>query len=301
MIKRGLSSLASLKPLYHLYQTDIRVNGYSQKIFWHILQDRHKNKANQLDYLIYLQNQLIGSFHFFIFSDHNFISFILDPYKANIKIINKILQRVLKSFSMLNINHCIISSTGNDHLINKIIKQRQWHIQKNVLEYIAPSSVSSHAVISDLLIEQAQLQDINALAEINYQCFKQQQTDDIVKNYKIHLNNQYRKIFVLKNTDHKIIGKLHCKEEIDQIVIHDIGILPDYQQKGFGKYMLLKWLQHHSKKYDKPIMVEVDSENSAAIRLYESCQFEIRNTFKYYHFTEADIASLALEILAIHE
>ena len=64
--------------------------------------------------------------------------------------------------------------------------------------------------------------------------------------------------------------------------IHMIGVDPDYQEKGIGKDILLAGLAHLKSKGIHVVELTVDSENQAALSLYESIAFERCSTTEWY-------------------
>ncbi len=86
-------------------------------------------------------------------------------------------------------------------------------------------------------------------------------------------------------------GEVSCKElvgslrldEFDQgIGIYAFGVVPDYRRRGYGRQMLEETIRLVRAESQKPIMLDVEVDNAAAIALYTSCGFQIKTTYDYY-------------------
>lgn len=77
-------------------------------------------------------------------------------------------------------------------------------------------------------------------------------------------------IYLLVNDD-EIIGSVACYgNEIDDLIVNQ-----KYQQKGYGKQLLLWGMQHIRKKNDAPITLHVAEWNQNALTLYKKVGFEV--------------------------
>lgn len=60
----------------------------------------------------------------------------------------------------------------------------------------------------------------------------------------------------------------HCFEENEP---YDVYVLPEYRRRGYGRKLLAKALECNQ---PKGMMLLVETDNTAAIRLYESMNFK---------------------------
>ena len=89
--------------------------------------------------------------------------------------------------------------------------------------------------------------------------------------------NSYRKNFCIENQyiielDDKRIGWLNYIKETVEIEIHQIFILPKYQNKGIGSKILIDII-NTGKNEHKPIKLQVLKSNNKAKKLYEKLGF----------------------------
>ncbi|MEH6943702.1 GNAT family N-acetyltransferase [Bacillus sp. JJ722] len=78
-----------------------------------------------------------------------------------------------------------------------------------------------------------------------------------------------------------IVGKIHIQCELDQSWIYGFVVYPQYQGKGYGRSALTQIvrLEEHNDIY-----IEVATENTNALSLYEKCGFESYQTQDYYDY-----------------
>ncbi len=101
------------------------------------------------------------------------------------------------------------------------------------------------------------------------------------------------KLMVLVDRDSgKLIGSSWMTWDGRRIFLHHFGILPEYQNHGFGKMLAresLEWIRQKGHQ----VKLEVHEQNKAAIRLYENLGFfEFRD---YKIFMIRDVAKIDSE------
>lgn len=297
LVKKGLSLLPSLIPLYELQKRFIHSNGYSAKIYWHMLTQRFRDKDNQYDYLTYSNNRLIASLHIYLFIDSVQISIIVEPQVSAINIINKMLLKALNQIPPEEAKKCILICNNKDKLSNNRYTLWGGHLKFSIKELQAPRLLPEYQNDLLLAIENASIDDIEIILEISATCFNNPFHDQLRQKYLNDLNNNQRHVAIARNAENEIIGKLHVREDENQIVIHEVCILPKYQKQGYGQCLMLQWLQQNASRYeDKPLIVEVLSDNDAAIALYRACGFHENDSFNYYEFDVSYLRTMLVSL-----
>ena len=94
-------------------------------------------------------------------------------------------------------------------------------------------------------------------------------------NYSLQMINDdsLKELFFLKK-DEELIGFIYLHGDDFEKEIYKIGIIREYQGKGLGKYFLEEVIKLSK---TSRLLLEVNSTNKNAIKLYESCNFK-----KYY-------------------
>jgi ribosomal protein S18 acetylase RimI-like enzyme len=80
----------------------------------------------------------------------------------------------------------------------------------------------------------------------------------------------------------ELVGSLRLDETEQAIGIYAFGVVPDYRRRGYGRQMLEEVIRIVRAESRKPLMLDVDVDNAAAIALYTSCGFQIKTTYDYY-------------------
>lgn len=93
--------------------------------------------------------------------------------------------------------------------------------------------------------------------------------DEIEKNYLTDEINQYPYFIII--ADEEPVGCISLKESDNRIFINELLILPNYQNKGIGTYILKNIIQSNYR--NKIIELEVLSVNIKAIKLYKRIGF----------------------------
>ena len=82
-------------------------------------------------------------------------------------------------------------------------------------------------------------------------------------------------IYLLVNED-EIIGSVACYgNEIDDLIVNK-----SFQNKGYGKQLLLWGMKHIREKSNDPIVLHVAKWNDKALSLYQTAGFEITKVEK---------------------
>lgn len=87
----------------------------------------------------------------------------------------------------------------------------------------------------------------------------------------------------LVEIDQKVIGKVKL-ERINGITggIYGLGVLPEYRGKGYGRAILLKSVEKLKEAKSSEIKLQVATQNSKALNLYQSCGFQETSRMDYF-------------------
>lgn len=81
----------------------------------------------------------------------------------------------------------------------------------------------------------------------------------------------------------KIIGSCYMDISSSQLlIILGVCIAPEMQHKGLGMLMMSTLIKNYALQYNKPITLQVSSNNASAKRLYERLGFTITSQFNYH-------------------
>ncbi len=88
--------------------------------------------------------------------------------------------------------------------------------------------------------------------------------------------------FYLATLDQEPIGCLRLDETADSVGIYGFVVRPEYRGRGYGRQLLESVIRTLQATSQRPITLEVETNNTNAIGLYQSCGFEVKTTYDYY-------------------
>ena len=103
-----------------------------------------------------------------------------------------------------------------------------------------------------------------------------------VKQWIRHCLEEPNWRFYLATLDSKPLGCLRLDDMGDQVGIYAFEVRLGYRGLGYGRHMLEEAIRTIRAGTGKPIMLDVETDNTNAIGLYLSCGFEIKTTYDYF-------------------
>ncbi len=275
VFKQSLVNLPSMQPAYDLFQRCESADGFMPKIYWHTLHER-QNDHNALDYLCFADDKLAGMMNILFFSDVAELTILVDPDFRGQKIFKKFMMIGLTKLKSYVVSHYMLISP------NKCERpDATW--DHDEVEMRAPDTAT--LVKPTLILQRAMPEDADILAGVHIECFEKPDREAMRARFATTLLESNRKAYMAKNENGEVIGKVHAREDFNRVYVHDVGIKKAFRQQGYGKSLMLAWLNEYRQDYkDKPIAVEVLGNNTAALKLYESCGFTLTNNYHFWKF-----------------
>lgn len=102
-----------------------------------------------------------------------------------------------------------------------------------------------------------------------------------------------RNFLLLQDTSGKLLGYNWLKITPEAAEIYVIGVAPEQAGHGYGKLLLQAGLERLLELGHSRVELYVDAANTAALRLYQRCGFEIVETHTQYRLGATALQSLA--------
>lgn len=252
-------------------------DGNSIPIYKHLIEKPHPLPCN---ILYYCKEQLAGYLRsFFFFHDACEISLMVDPNLRRKRIGTQLLEAILPIMQNEYISKLIFSTPHkiNDEWFKElglIYRNSELHMQYNLKNKL-------NVKINPAVIRFATHNDIHDLCTIDNYAFPNKKSEP-ESLFNSLLKTANCEIIVL-TFENQVIGKAHIFTETDKIRLTDIGIHPEYRAQGYGRTLLKYCINHCLLRNKTNIVLDVETDNASAIKLYKNLGFEITNSHDYWY------------------
>ncbi|MEG0856792.1 MAG: GNAT family N-acetyltransferase [Terrisporobacter sp.] len=173
---------------------------------------------------------------------------------------------------------CEPQSVDGIEVVKKIEAKHEF--SEYLLSYNCESEAAKIEVSNELKLSKCEIEDIEKIIEINKTIFNEEYEiakSKVVKSFDSERIDQY-----VVSLNNKFIGVVSTNIDNGECSIFGLGILKEYRGVGNGKAMVKKLLKKLNDNEIEDIIIEVDSKNEIAYKLYTACGFEAEMTFNYY-------------------
>ena len=144
--------------------------------------------------------------------------------------------------------------------------------------------------LGNVQIRNCQPADLISVMEINLKTLPEHYSDYFYET----LLRELPEAFLVAEIGKNIIGYMMCKTEygfsnfkklgfVKKGHMVSVAVLPEYRQKGIGKSIITKSIQRIHDTGCAEFYLEVRSSNFAAVKMYESLGFSIRQQLNAYY------------------
>lgn len=146
----------------------------------------------------------------------------------------------------------------------------------------------------DVLIRKAEKGDILYIQEIEEQAFGK---EAYPLTLMIYLYEHCGNYFLIAEVEKQIAGYIvACPEKKDRLHIYSIAVKKHFRRKGIGEKLLKKLIKLAKKHGLKEVFLEVNVENTPAIKLYEKLGFKQTKRIKKYYSDGKDAFIYVLDL-----
>ncbi len=143
-----------------------------------------------------------------------------------------------------------------------------------------------------MLIRRMKLDDIQAVADIEKQCFSQPWSE---KSFEDSISREDTIFLVCE--EEVITGYIGMYLSFDEASITNVAVLPDFRKKGCGQQLVVAAKEAAKEAGSECIFLEVRVSNTPAISLYKRNGFEelgIRKKFYEHPIEDAIIMKVGI-------
>jgi len=253
-----------------------RTDGHFLPVYRHLIDKQHPLACNVL---YYQGTELIGYLRpYFFFVDACEIALMVSPRYRRQGIASRMLQEILPILHEEHIKKLIFSTPPRLQQTWLSSLGFQYYESEYHMQYDPHKKVTIHTKAAP--IRGAITADIPTLCKIDEISFPKKKVDPETL-FQGLLCTPNCNIFVL--TQHnEVVGKAHLFTETDRVRITDIGVLPEARGQGFGSALIKKCINHALIRNKTRIVLDVETTNENALKLYNGLGFNVVNSHDYW-------------------
>ena len=141
----------------------------------------------------------------------------------------------------------------------------------------------------DLLIRRAEGEDVNAIAELEAVCFREEDPWSEGAFYNEIVENHDSTLYLAAVSDGRIVGYMGVWKILDEGHITNVAVDPSYRRKHIAEALISEMIRLTSEAGITSWTLEARVDNEPAIKLYEKMGFEgVGVRPKYYEYDGTD-------------
>ncbi len=280
-IKTTRLSRQELRNIRNLMQECAKEDKFQARLYWNILKDRQIPEFD--DFLYFVEGKLIAYLALFVFKeDKAELNAIVHPKWRRQGIFSYLLKEAGLELDRRKIALCDFICHSSATVALDIAKKYSAEYKYSECEM----QVTHKPTLENLPqveLRLAKEEDIKTLAEIDSACFHTN-VRRMVERFQESMKEKNRRIWIA-SVDGQYVGKAHIRYDEENVAfIHDLGVLPTFQRKGYAKAMVMILRDLLKKEGYSKIALDVLKDNQAAIQLYERCGFELIAEHQFWEF-----------------
>lgn len=234
-------------------------------------------------FLLYEHSKLISLLSMFVPTqkEAEISAYTLPEYRQK-GYFKKLLSKAEGEMQKYNVSDILFVCESQSQSARKVIEKMKakYDFTEYLLKYNNLNTQSIDSPINSVNLLKADLNDTETLINMSMEIFHDSY-EDAESFVKKTFNSDVRQQFIA-SVNNKAVGMCAVNYEEEGTSIFGLGILPEYQGKGYGKQMLILLLENISDENEKDIFIEVESTNDRAFNLYKNSGFETEVAFQYY-------------------
>ncbi|MED1201862.1 GNAT family N-acetyltransferase [Heyndrickxia acidicola] len=251
-------------------------DGIQLKLNWEMLKTRNSKETN--DFFHYEKGELTGYLALYGFGSKIEICGMVKPDNRRKGIFSNLFQEALKEITDRRCKEVLLNAPAASPSAKGFLQTTasSFSITEYQMKWNGTEPMELDHSVS---LIPADPSDKDLEIELDVQGFGLAR-EDAEDHYQRVTRDEANQFYIILSNTHKV-GKMRVSHDDGEAWIYGFAILPEFQAKGIGRNAL-KWIikQEHSKGY--PIFLEVEAQNSNALKLYESCGFRSFHAQDYY-------------------
>jgi len=237
------------------------------KLNWDMLENRHDHEIN--DFFHYENNELVGFLGLYGFGTKIEICGMVHPNYRRKGIFTQLLEEAKKEVATRNVRQVLLNTPSNSESGNAFLKKvpceftfREYQMRWEACEIHQEDGIK---------LREALPEDLEHEIQLDVQCFGFLLEE--ARKYHEQLKQENTQTCYMIEQDHQVVGKVRVYRHQGESWIYGFSVYPKYQGKGIGRKALKQLVLQETEAGFQPHL-EVQANNSNALKLYESCGFK---------------------------
>lgn len=274
----GKSELTEIKQLEDICKKAER-EGLNMKLNWEMLTSRTGFEAD--DFLYYEGDRLIGYLGMYEFGrDEIEITGMVHPDFRRRGIFSELYETAKSECKKRKIGKILLVTerkiSNSRDFVNSVKGVYGFSEYKMVRDNLPAENVIKHGII----LKKASDKDKSFLLKIDEICFGK--TIDKLEEMFAFADERSLNTSYIGELDGIQIGKIRAVIENNNGCIYGFGVLSELRGRGYGREILVLAINELIKNNIDKVILEVESANDRALKLYKSCGFVEETIYDYY-------------------
>ncbi|WP_409304531.1 GNAT family N-acetyltransferase [Peribacillus sp. SCS-155] len=268
------TQLDDIKQLQHVCE---HVEDIHLKLNWDMLTERKPGEKN--DFFRYAGDTLIAYIGLYEFGDVVELCGMVHPAYRRKGIFTELFYEAVKDLNRNGNKQVLLNAPSESETAKAFL--RSIPCQFKITEYQMKWKGGSHEAFEDIELRTATPDDIEFEISLDVQCFHFDEKG--ARDFNERVKQQpHQQSYIIEWNEYSV-GKLRVDHTTGDAWIYSFAVLPEFQGQGIGRKTLKRILEAESKK-GMGVYLDVEAENSHALRLYESCGFKAFAAQDYYTY-----------------
>lgn len=248
------------------------------KIYPNIIKNKRLCKSN---FLLYKDNMLVSYLSFFQFEpDAVYIAAITHPDYRNKGLFNKLFSEAKTTIQSLGYSKILFTISGKNIFLKSYFRNHPAKYLRSEFHMIRRDKQQEIIPSPTLSLKLADKNDIEQLALLDSRCFDTNY-ETMLERFRHTLQENKRRSY-LAIVNNIAIGKAHVHFQDELILIHDICILPDWQNQSYGTQLIKLIVNLLIEEGYCETHLDVIANNDSAIKIYQKCHFKVSEEYEVW-------------------
>lgn len=270
-----------IKDIKQLVTTCEKKDKITSKIYWAMISRQRRIPG---DYCLYHGDKLIAYLSTFYFEENTIeITALVHPDYRRQSIFTELYNFAKDKLRDIEHQYFVFACPADNVGIKKYLQN--FGAKLAYKEYTLSRQHKGFIEFSpryNLQLEKAQVEDIAILAEIDQSCFHSN-FQDMFTRFIDTIDEAERDVWLVKLGD-AYIGKAHVRQENEHTLLHDLCVIPEYQDQGYAHQLLTQIVNILYMRGHKNLYAEIQTGSTKALQLFSNCGFDITRVDEFWRF-----------------